>query len=131
MYDGATPDLEVSTFAKTDARAGIESPNWDHRVGIAFTSPLNTLVWTPTSLQSCSSTDNPPEGLNRSSATASLALGLLDGPSGELVVAEVRPGRRTPERKRSHHVMLTVADVTKVVAAAMDREARLVDAPHD
>jgi hypothetical protein len=128
---GATPDLEVSTFAETDARAGIESPSWDHRVGIAFTSPLNTLVWTPTSLQSCSSTDNPPEGLNRSSATASLATRSAGRPPGELVVAEVRPGRRTPERKRSHHVMLTVADVTKVVAAAMDREARLVDAPHD
>jgi uncharacterized glyoxalase superfamily protein PhnB len=58
-------------------------------------------------------------------------LGLLDGPPAELVVAEVRPGRRTPERERSHQVMLKVADVSRVVAAAVAREARLVDPPHD
>ena len=58
-------------------------------------------------------------------------LGLLDGPPAELVVAEVRPGRRTPERERSHQVMLKVADVTRVVAVAVAREARLVDPPHD
>jgi PhnB protein len=31
------------------------------------------------------------------------------------VVAEVRPGRRTPDRERSHQVMLEVEDVAAVV----------------
>src|SRR4029078_12585137 len=38
-------------------------------------------------------------------------LGLPDGPPAELVVAEVRPGRGTPEREGSHQVMLKVTDV--------------------
>jgi uncharacterized glyoxalase superfamily protein PhnB len=58
-------------------------------------------------------------------------LGLPDGPPAELVVAEVRPGRRTPERERSHQVMLKVADVAEVVAAAVARGARVVDEMHD
>ncbi len=58
-------------------------------------------------------------------------LGLPDGPPAELVVAEVRPGRRTPEQERSHQVMLKVADVASVVEAAVAREARLVEPPHD
>ena len=58
-------------------------------------------------------------------------LGLPDGPPAELVVAEVRPGRRTPERERSHQVMLKVADVARVIETAVAREARLVDPPHD
>jgi PhnB protein len=58
-------------------------------------------------------------------------LGLPDGPPAELVVAEVRPGRRTPERERSHQVMLKVADVAEVVAAAVARGAELVDEIHD
>lgn len=58
-------------------------------------------------------------------------LGLPDGPPAELVVAEVRPGRRTPERERSHQVMLKVADVEKVVATAVARGAQLVDETHD
>lgn len=58
-------------------------------------------------------------------------LGLPDGPPAELVVAEVRPGRRTPEKGRSHQVMLKVADVAKVVETAVARNARLVDPPHD
>ena len=45
-------------------------------------------------------------------------LGLPDGPPAELVVAEVRPGRRTPERERSHQVMLKVADAAKLVESA-------------
>src|SRR6478609_5869018 len=40
-------------------------------------------------------------------------LGLPDGPPAELVLAEVRPGRRTPEKERSHQVMLKVADVKR------------------
>ena len=58
-------------------------------------------------------------------------LGLPDGPPAELVVAEVRPGRRTPQRERSHQVMLKVADVANVVAVAVARGARLVDEIHD
>jgi PhnB protein len=58
-------------------------------------------------------------------------LGLPDGFPAELVVAEVRPGRRTPERERSHQVMLKVADVTEVVAVAVARGAHLVDPIHD
>jgi len=58
-------------------------------------------------------------------------LGLPDGPPAELVVAEVRPGRRTPEKERSHQVMLKVADVASVVEAAVALKARLVEPPHD
>lgn len=58
-------------------------------------------------------------------------LGLPDGPPAELVVAEVRPGRRTPQRGRSHQVMLKVADVTRVVETATARGAVVVDPPRD
>lgn len=58
-------------------------------------------------------------------------LGLPDGPPAELVVAEVRPGRRTPESGRSHQVMLKVADVAEVVAAAVAKGATVVDPVHD
>jgi PhnB protein len=58
-------------------------------------------------------------------------LGLGDGPPAELVVAEVRPGRRTPERLTSHQVMLKVTDVAEVVERAVARGATLVDALHD
>ena len=58
-------------------------------------------------------------------------LGLPDGPPAELVVAEVRPGRRTPERERSHQVMLKVADIAAVIETAVTRNARVVDPPHD
>jgi len=58
-------------------------------------------------------------------------LGLLGGPAAELVVAEVRPGRRVAGEGRSHQVMLKVSDATAVVDAAMARGATLVDPPHD
>ena len=58
-------------------------------------------------------------------------LGLPDGPAAELVVAEVRPGRRTPQRGRSHQVMLKVGDVSRVVERGVARGAVLVDPPHD
>lgn len=58
-------------------------------------------------------------------------LGLPDGPAAELVVAEVRPGRRTPEREISHQVMLKVADAAAVVERAIGRGAQLVDPLHD
>ena len=58
-------------------------------------------------------------------------LGLPDGPAAELVVAEVRPGRRTPQQGRSHQVMLKVEDVSRVVERGVARGAVLVDPPHD
>jgi uncharacterized glyoxalase superfamily protein PhnB len=58
-------------------------------------------------------------------------LGLPDGPPAELIVAEVRPGRRTPEQGRSHQVMLKVGDVAGVVETAVARGAVLVDPLHD
>lgn len=58
-------------------------------------------------------------------------LGLPDGPAAELVVAEVRPGRRTPEREVSHQVMLKVGDVAAVVERAIAGGAQLVDPLHD
>jgi PhnB protein len=58
-------------------------------------------------------------------------LGLPAEPAAELVVAEVRPGRRLPSEGRSHQLMLKVADATAVVEAAVSRGATLVDPPHD
>ena len=58
-------------------------------------------------------------------------LGLPGVQAAELVVAEVRPGRRTPQQERSHQVMLKVEDVTLVVEAAVARGATLVDPVHD
>ena len=58
-------------------------------------------------------------------------LGLPGGPPAELVVAEVRPGRRTPEPETSHQVMLKVADVASLVDAAVAQGARVVDPLHD
>lgn len=58
-------------------------------------------------------------------------LGLPDGPAAELVVAEVRPGRRTPEPETSHQVMLKVADVASLVDTAVALGARVVDPLHD
>ena len=58
-------------------------------------------------------------------------LGLPNGPAAELVVAEVRPGRRTPERLISHQVMLKVADAAAVVERAIAGGAQLVDPLHD
>jgi uncharacterized glyoxalase superfamily protein PhnB len=58
-------------------------------------------------------------------------LGLPDGQPAELVVAEVRRGRRTPQGERSHQVMLKVADVAAVVETAIARGALLVDPLRD
>src|SRR5215207_4690320 len=58
-------------------------------------------------------------------------LGLPEAPAAEVVVAEVRPGRRTPQEGRSHQVMLKVEDVARVVEAAVARGAMLVDPQHD
>lgn len=58
-------------------------------------------------------------------------LGLPGGPAAELVVAEVRPGRRTPEPETSHQVMLKVDDVASLVDTAVALGARVVDPLHD
>lgn len=58
-------------------------------------------------------------------------MGLPGGPAAELVVAEVRPGRRTPQPEVSHQIMLKVADVAMVVERAQARGAALVDPIHD
>ena len=49
-------------------------------------------------------------------------LGLRAG-AAELIVAEVRPGRRLPTADRSHQVMLKVEDATAVLARATERGA--------
>jgi uncharacterized glyoxalase superfamily protein PhnB len=56
-------------------------------------------------------------------------LGLPDG--GELIVAEVRPGRRVPSEGRSHQIMLKVDDAAAVVAGALEHGATLVGELHD
>lgn len=58
-------------------------------------------------------------------------LGLPEAAAAELVVAEVRPGRRTPERERSHQIMLKVDNVATVVQNAVARGARLMEPPRD
>jgi len=58
-------------------------------------------------------------------------LGLPGGPAAELVVAEVRPGRRTPGPETSHQVMLKVTDVASLVDTAVALGARVVDPLHD
>jgi uncharacterized glyoxalase superfamily protein PhnB len=56
-------------------------------------------------------------------------LGLPGG--GELIVAEVRPGRRLPDESRSHQIMLKVEDVAAMVARATAQGATLVDSLRD
>lgn len=58
-------------------------------------------------------------------------LGLPGGPAAELLVAEVRPGRRVPEALRSHQVMLKVEDVAALVEVAVAAGAQVVDPIHD
>jgi uncharacterized glyoxalase superfamily protein PhnB len=53
-------------------------------------------------------------------------LGLPDGPAAELIVAEVRPGRRAPTALRSHQIMLKVADAAEVAARAEAAGAAIV-----
>ncbi len=56
-------------------------------------------------------------------------LGLPGG--GELIVAEVRPGRRVPSAERSHQLYLKVEDAAAVVSRATAHGAQLVDELHD
>lgn len=53
-------------------------------------------------------------------------LGLPGGPAAELIVAEVRPGRRAPAELRSHQVMLKVADAAATAARAEQAGAAIV-----
>lgn len=56
-------------------------------------------------------------------------LGLHGG--GEVIVAEVRPGRRLPREGRSHQIMLKVEDAAATLARGVDRGARVADELHD
>ena len=56
-------------------------------------------------------------------------LGLPGG--GELIVAEVRPGRRLPSEGRSHQIMLKVEDAAAVVARATEHGAIVTSELHD
>jgi uncharacterized glyoxalase superfamily protein PhnB len=56
-------------------------------------------------------------------------LGLPGG--GELIVAEVRPGRRVPTSDRSHQIMLKVDDAAAAVARAVENGGKLTDELHD
>ena len=49
----------------------------------------------------------------------------LPGTGAELIVAEVRPGRRVPAELRSHQIMLKVADANATVARATQHGAKL------
>ncbi|HEY4239003.1 MAG TPA: VOC family protein [Kofleriaceae bacterium] len=52
-------------------------------------------------------------------------LGIPNTPGAELIVAEVRPGRRVPTADRSHQLMLKVRDVDAAVQAAVLLHARV------
>ena len=58
-------------------------------------------------------------------------LGLPGGAAAELVVAEVRPGRRLPTAERSHQIMLKVEDVAATLARAVASGATISDEPRD
>jgi uncharacterized glyoxalase superfamily protein PhnB len=58
-------------------------------------------------------------------------LGLPGETVAELIVAEVRPGRRVPGNGRSHQVMLKVEDAAAVVERAQQNGAAIVEAVHD
>jgi uncharacterized glyoxalase superfamily protein PhnB len=56
-------------------------------------------------------------------------LGIPGG--GELIVAEVRPGRRVPSEDRSHQIMLKVEDAASVITRALAHGAKVTDELHD
>ena len=55
----------------------------------------------------------------------------LPGGAAEMIVAEVRPGRRLPTADRSHQVMFKVEDAGAVLARAIGRGAVESDPLHD
>ncbi len=58
-------------------------------------------------------------------------LGLPGGAAAELIVAEVRPGRRLPTADRSHQSMLKVDDVAATLARATAHGATVADELRD
>jgi PhnB protein len=58
-------------------------------------------------------------------------LGLPGGAVAELIVAEVRPGRRLPTADRSHQIMLKVEDVAATLARATASGATMSDEARD
>jgi PhnB protein len=58
-------------------------------------------------------------------------LGLPGGIGAEVIVAEVRPGRRTPTAERSHQVLLKVDDVAACTSRAQQLGATVVEEPRD
>jgi uncharacterized glyoxalase superfamily protein PhnB len=58
-------------------------------------------------------------------------LGLPGDAAAELVVAEVRPGRRLPTAEYSYQIMLKVEDVAATLARATANGATLVDELRD
>ncbi|HEY4182518.1 MAG TPA: VOC family protein [Kofleriaceae bacterium] len=57
-------------------------------------------------------------------------IGFVGSPA-EIIVAEVRPGRRAPEALRSHQIMLKVEDVNAVVTRATADGATLREPVED
>ena len=55
----------------------------------------------------------------------------LPGAGAELIVAEVRPGRRTPTDGRSHQIMLKVDDVVATLARVQRLGATVAQPLHD
>ena len=58
-------------------------------------------------------------------------LGLPGGVAAELIVAEVRPGRRLPTADRSHQILLKVEDVTATLERAAASGATIADELRD
>src|SRR5690348_16103812 len=58
-------------------------------------------------------------------------LGLPGDSVAELIVAEVRPGRRLPLPERSHQVMMKIDDVAVLVERARSLGATIVQDPED
>ncbi|HEY4055577.1 MAG TPA: VOC family protein [Kofleriaceae bacterium] len=57
-------------------------------------------------------------------------IGFVGSPA-EIIVAEVRPGRRAPENLRSHQIMLKVEDVNAVLTLATQNGAVITDPVQD
>jgi PhnB protein len=55
----------------------------------------------------------------------------LPGEAAELIVAEVRPGRRLPTADRSHQILLKVEDVAATLATATANGATVADELRD
>jgi uncharacterized glyoxalase superfamily protein PhnB len=55
----------------------------------------------------------------------------LPGKAAELIVAEVRPGRRLPTDERSHQILLKVEDLAATLATVTENGATLADELRD